>query len=329
MGKIFDAGPTKVNPGEKKQSYFPVMSRPDGSSIGIPLLIVNGSEEGPVLFVSCATHGDEFDAVFAAIEVFKELDPGKLKGVFFAASVVDLSGFETHVSMDVSSMRESPVDQKEPMGEYPGNPEGTLTQRIAHVVCNELIPRANYGMDLHSGGDRGTSVALAGYFNVPGEFGAKSYEIAQQYPVELLWELNDSYKVCKVAQKAGVPFSLGEVTGEGRYREDDIRIYHTTIKNVMKHFKMLDGQPEDIPKNRKTVEAETYCYVKKGSGILKPFKKTGNLMEKNSILGVVMDVYGNEVEKILAPFDGIVTGIRTKPVVWGGEVAFLVSRFIK
>ena len=76
MGKIFDAGPVKVNPGEKKQSYFPVMSRPDGSSIGIPLLIVNGIEDGPVLFVSCATHGDELDSVYAAIEIFKELDPG-------------------------------------------------------------------------------------------------------------------------------------------------------------------------------------------------------------------------------------------------------------
>lgn len=56
--------------------------------------------------------------------------------------------------------------------------------------------------------------------------------------------------------------------------------------------------------------------------------KTGDLASKGDLLGENIDVYGNVTEKFEAPFDYIVTGIRTKPVVWAGEPVFLISSFI-
>ena len=35
---------------------------------------------------------------------------------------------------------------------FPGNPNGSITERLAAVIFNEYVSRANYLIDLHSGG---------------------------------------------------------------------------------------------------------------------------------------------------------------------------------
>ncbi len=90
---------------------------------------------------------------------------------------------------------------------------------------------------------------------------------------------------------------------------------------------MIEGDLEDIPKERRVIDKETYVYAQIG-GLLRPAVSTGQLVSKGDLLGVAKDVYGTEVEEFKAPFDGIVTGVRTKPVVWAGEPVFLTSTFI-
>jgi predicted deacylase len=263
----------------------------------------------------------------AIADVGQWLDPQKLSGVFMGVPLANVAGCLAKVSLDVSSMRESPIDFLEILGTMPGNPSGTITERIAHVISSELFPKANYAMDLHSGGDRGTSVPLAGFYDVEGEFGKASYEMARVFPIELMWSLSTKGRQFQVAYENGVPLVMAEVTGEGRCTNQDVQIYVTGIKNVMKHLGMIEGELEGVPEQRRCIEPETYLYVQEG-GFLRPNVETGQEMSKGDLLGEIKDVYGRKLEEIIAPFDGMVTGIRTKPVAWPGEVAFLVTRFV-
>jgi predicted deacylase len=291
------------------------------------LIIVHGVKEGPTLFAAGGEHPDEFEGIRAIQEMGQELQPEELSGTFVGAPVLNVPACIGKISHDVSSMRESPIDFKNLGTVGPGNAEGTITERISYAYYNELLGKADYAMNLHAGGDRGTSVPLTGYYDVEGDFGKASYEMARLFPIELFWQLRKNFAL-KAAQERGVPLMYAELNGEGRARSQDVQIYATGIKNVMKHFGMLEGTIEGLPKNRRIVETETYL-DSKGSGFLKPLVETGQLISEGQLLGELLDIYGRKVEEILSPFDGIVTGVRTKPVAWPNERLFLVSRFVE
>jgi predicted deacylase len=162
---------------------------------------------------------------------------------------------------------------------------------------------------------------------VKGEFGRKSVELAKCFPVQILWKTPPWGKIGVAAREKGVLHMAYEATGQGRADDEDVQLLITGIKNVMKHLGMIEGELEDIPEERRVIDKETYVYAQTG-GLLRPTVRTGDLVSKGDLLGVVKDAYGTVVEEFTAPFDGVVTGIRTKPVVWAGEPVFLASTFI-
>lgn len=327
MGKKYQLGPIKVEPGMRKNELFPVGQRPDGSTWGIPLIIINGVREGPRLSVTGAVHGDEHEGPRAIQDVANELDPKKLAGTFIGVPVVHVASYIAPIAGDISSMRESPIDWKNLNRVAPGRPDGTVTERLAYAVCNDIFSYVDYHVDFHSGGTRGTSLQMAGFTPVEGEFGQKSLELAKCFPVETLWKTPPWGKMGVAAREKGVLHMAVEVTGQGRCDEEDVQICITGIKNVMKYLGMIEGDLEDIPQERRCIDRETYVYAQVG-GLLRPNVRTGDLMSRGELLGVATDVYGTVVEEFRAPFDGIVTGIRTKSVVWAGEPVFLTSTFI-
>lgn len=327
MGKKFQLGPIEIEPGMRKNELFPVGKRPDGSTWGFPLIIINGVREGPRLFVTGAVHGDELEGTVAIQEVADELNPEELAGTFIGSPVVTVDAFMAPVSADVSSMRENPIDWKNLNRVAPGRPDGTVTERLAYAICNDVFSHVDYHIDIHAGGTRGTSIRMAGFTPVKGEFGRKTVELAKCFPVEILWKTTPWAKIGVAARERGVMHMAYEATGQGRVEEEDVQILVTGIRNVMKHLGMIEGDLEGIPEERKVIDNETYIYAQVG-GLLRSNVLTGDLISEGELLGVVKDVYGTVVEEFTAPFDGIVTGIRTKPVVWGGEPVFLTSTFI-
>lgn len=327
MGKKYQLGPIKVERGMRKNELFPVGQTPDGNTWGIPIIIVNGVRDGPRLLVAGAVHGDELEGPRAIQDVANELDPKKLAGTFIGVPVVHVASYIAPIAGDISSMRESPIDGKNLNRVAPGRSDGTVTERLAYAVCSDIFPHVDYHIDLHSGGTRGTSLQMAGFTPIEGELGQKSLELAKCFPVETLWKTSPWGKMGVAAREKGVIHMAVEVTGQGRCDEEDVQICITGIKNVMKYLGMIEGSLEDIPQERRCIDTETYIYAQVG-GLLRPNVRTGDLMSRGELIGVATDVYGIVVEEFRAPFDGIVTGIRTKSVVWAGEPVFLTSTFV-
>ena len=327
MTNRFELGGITVEPGTRVETELPVMSQPDGKQLGIPLIILHGSESGPSLYVSAGVHGDEPDGTAAVIDAARSLDPYHLVGTFIGAPVVSVPSFLAKASVDVAGVRENPIDWKNLARVYPGSPDGTVTDRMANVIAAQIFPTVDYAIDLHSGGTRGTSVHLAGFMGVEGKLGELSLELAKQFPMELLWRASPWSRIGTVAREAGVPLVIAETTGQGRAEDWDVETNVVGIRNVMKYLDMIKGVSEGIPEKRRYIDSETYVYANIG-GILRPKVKTGELIAEGQLLGIVHDVYGNTVEEAHASLDGIVTGIRTKPVVWGGEPMFLIAPFI-
>ena len=108
----FTIGGITAKSGTRKDDLLEVAPLPDGNVFGIPMIIINGVKPGPVLFINSGTHGDEPEGTLAITDLAKEIDPKKLTGTLVLMPVLNVPAFMGKVSVDVSGLRENPLDWK-------------------------------------------------------------------------------------------------------------------------------------------------------------------------------------------------------------------------
>lgn len=127
--------------GSKLRTMLPV----PGTEIEIPLTIINGAFDGPTLFVTAGIHGGEYPGIAAAMELGRSLDPQEIHGSLIMLHPVNIQGFWARREFIV------PEDGKNLNRVFPGNPDGTLSEKTAGLISSSFFPMADFYVDLHSG----------------------------------------------------------------------------------------------------------------------------------------------------------------------------------
>ncbi|MEU3938128.1 M14 family metallopeptidase, partial [Streptomyces sp. NPDC029044] len=91
---MYSIGPLTVAPGERAHGLIPVGTSSYGVELGIPLIVVNGVQDGPVLCVDAGVHGDEYDGQEAIRRVLAEIDPATLRGTIVGIPCLNTPAFE-------------------------------------------------------------------------------------------------------------------------------------------------------------------------------------------------------------------------------------------
>ena len=119
------------------------------------MVILHGARPGPVLCLNSGTHGDEPEGTLAILDIVAEIDPQALAGTLIGIPVLNVLAFMGKSSLDVSGVRETPVDKKNLARTFPGRADGTVTERLAYTVVSEIIPHVDAVIDFHSGAPGG------------------------------------------------------------------------------------------------------------------------------------------------------------------------------
>src|ERR1043166_1270929 len=124
--------------------FIPV---PDAKDPGthIPVTVVTGQHEGPVLALVAGTHGGEPSPILGLQRVRAELDPAQLKGTVILVHIANVPSFVHR------TIYRGPWDQKNLNRVFPGKHDSTASERIAHAVTTQVIDQCDYLVDLHSG----------------------------------------------------------------------------------------------------------------------------------------------------------------------------------
>ena len=197
-----------VKSGTRLNERLTYAKKPDGEPLTIPLSIINGKNSGPVLCLNTGTHGDEPEGTIAILDILEEIDPLNFSGVLVGIPALNVSAFTSKVSVDVSGIRENPLDWKNLARIFPGNPQGTVTERLADTVVKEIIPNVDYVVDFHSGGSRGTSHFISGFVGVDNDLGKKSMELAKMFPIKTLWRISPWAKFASTCIDKKTPISI-------------------------------------------------------------------------------------------------------------------------
>ncbi len=139
----------KIKPGERKRLLLKVGESFTGVGVHLPLMVWRGLEEGPVLGITAAVHGDEINGTGAIRRLIQE-PPFELKrGALILVPVINMMGFERH-------SRYTP-DRRDLNRTFPGSKNGSLTGRLAHLIMKEVVGRCDYLVDLHTAAVRRTN----------------------------------------------------------------------------------------------------------------------------------------------------------------------------
>ncbi len=112
--------------------------------IKIPICQIRNGD-GPQVLLTAGNHGDEYEGELTLLKLIQKLEPGDVGGTVTILPAVNLPAV-------MAARRRSPFDDGNLNRAFPGDPKGTPTERIAHFIETDLVPRHDIMFDLHSGG---------------------------------------------------------------------------------------------------------------------------------------------------------------------------------
>ena len=280
----------------------------DGSMWRLPLLYVTGAESGPTLVVTAAVHGDEYEGVEAIPRIFAQVDPKELCGTLLMIPVCNPAAYD-------AGTRNSPVDDLNLARVFPGDPAGTITERIADWLTQKLFTQADFYIDLHSGGIAAMIPTLVGYIHDDGELGQRSLAAAQAFGAPVLWGHPlplPPGRTISAAVELGVPSLYTEAPGGGYARPDDVACFRQGVLNVMRRLGMLAGDPVPRPLTHHLLGDGDLDTVT-SAPVAGFFRAEVDLLaevEAGQRLGAIRDLFGKELVAIRSERTGVVILLR-------------------
>jgi len=321
----FQIGDLMVAPGETKSGYLPV---PEKEGIGsfIPVTIINGSKKGKTLALVAGVHGYEYPPILALYRLKKKIDPQSLSGTLIMVHIANIPAFQKRI------IYYNPFDWKNLNRVFPGNPEGTISQRIAYVLTEEVIKKCDFLIDLHCG-DGNEALIPYSYWMTSGD--KKTNEISKKMVLAfgIKYIIIDETRTQDIADSkymgnTAVLHSKPAITTESGYlgRTDEESVVRNIkgILSVMKLFQMIKGEPEFTSD---PVWIDQYKVVYSDwDGLFYPQIKMGYYVTQGQKVGYITDYFGNIKEELRAPFSGIILYIIETPPTSKGEPLFEVGR---
>lgn len=311
-------------PGTRGSFALPITRLPDGSELLLPVLAAAGAGDGPTLVVLAGVHGDEYEGIRAIPLLLRAFDPGVLRGRLIAVPVCNVPAFRT-------ATRNSPIDGLNLARVFPGDAAGTITQRIAYVLTEQIIANASLLIDLHSAGIAYSMPTLVGYSFTQSALGRASYDAAAAFGCDVLWghppDPQATGRTISAAEALGIPWIYAEAAGGGRTRPEDVQCYVDGVLNVMRRLRMLPQTPEPRkPRYHLLGAGNTDDGVRVAqSGYFVSHVALLETVRAGQIIGGVLDFNGETIEQISAPRDGRVVMLRGIPMVHAGEGVFLLT----
>ena len=141
----FKIGGTEISPHSREQIELPVARLPTQTQVSLPINVIRGREEGPVLWVSAAIHGDEINGVEIVRRLMDLVTPKSLQGTLIMVPIVNVFGF-------IEQSRYLP-DRRDLNRSFPGSSRGSLASRLASLFMREVVSQSTHGIDIHTASD--------------------------------------------------------------------------------------------------------------------------------------------------------------------------------
>jgi len=307
-------GTAVARPGQVARGGIPVGNDMYGNELQIPVTVICGVEPGPILWLNGATHGDEPEGPWSILMTLEKLSPQEMKGAVVAVPAVNVNAF-------AAGSRGDPLDPftYDLNRIYPGRPDGRATERVAHAHLSAMISCCDLAITAHSGGDHSYLCEVIFAPETP-ECLELAAAMGPDWP--LIWKTFLGTDLMAPLARQGKGAINVELGGQCRTLTKEFhevcQVLSRSYLNVMRHYGLIPGEARYLSSwKRGTQKALLANHT--GLWVAEPEIEFGREMPKGTLLGRILNLYGDVLETVTAPDDGLVFGLRARPSVRVGD----------
>lgn len=317
-----------ISPGSKEHLTIPIKDQEHQTQI--PITIFHGAKDGPVLGITAGVHGYEYPPIMAGQALIEQIDPDKLKGTIVLVQVANVESFLER------SPYVNPQDRKNLNRSFPGDPNGTITERIAHFISEEVIAKCDYFLDMHGGDAPEDLMPYIAYYQhdqfpeISEQGKAMAMHMGFDHVVVFKTTEKEYMKVehpstyCSAqAFKIGIPSVDVECGRLGLADDESIQLVVDGVHGLIQHLQMMEG-PSIEPTNVITIKDRSYI-GSSHSGFFYASKKSGDYVIEGMKLGYITDFFNRPLQEVYADKDGIILLILGTPPVKENETIAVIG----
>ena len=313
-------GSVTARPGERVSGWIAV-----DAETRIPVSVVHGANDGAVLALIAGTHGYEYTSIIALQQLLPRLDPARMRGsviLVHMANPPTFYGRRIYYGPDGKNLNRM----------YPGDPNGTVSERIAYAITTQVIDKATHLADLHCG-DGNESLRPYSYWMTGGDerIDAASREMALAFGLDHIVidrsRPTDPKKTVYTSTTAivrGKPSITVESGGMGLTDDASVGAQEAGALSLVAHLGIMDA-PSVRVTNPVWYE-KTEVLRAPATGIWRPVVDKMHSVAKGALIGRILDPFGNVLHEIRAPFAGeMLYVVGTPPVTEGEPLGFVAQ----
>lgn len=309
-------GGVSVAPGEHRTVELPIANLYTHAKLTLPVRVINSRHPGPTLFITAAIHGDELNGVNIVRKLLDLPEIRRLRGCLLAAPIVNVFGF-------IHRTRYLP-DRRDLNRSFPGRERGSIAARLANLVAKEIVAKADYGIDLHTGAiDRENLPHIRANLSDP-----EVLKLAKVFgtPVILDSTIRDG-SLREFASDQDIPLLLYEAGEALRFDEVAIKAGIQGIRRVMRTLGMLPTRAQKARRIEPVISRSTSWVRAPVSGIIDTQCSLGSRVKPGQVLAMVGDPFGAKQSKVTAESAGVVIGKSNSPLAYEGDALFHIAEF--
>jgi len=304
--------------GKKVSGHLKIAESVNCQEVRLNYFGIWGVAEGPTLLLNAAIHGNEVVGVEVLREIVDRIDPKELSGNLLVVPIVNPLAFNF-------GLRCYPYDNIDMNRIFPGNPDGTITERIAHTFFDVFVRGADYIIDLHSAE---FPDELIPHIRVRVDNPSREYlSLAASTGINSVWKGPEVRGMLQTeSNRIGVPCTTIEIGSAGRITRDNVDLGTMAVKNVMRILGMLEGTAK-IPSRQIALALNSTWLRSPIEGIFKPAINLGGFVKAGDSIGNIVDPTSFEDHNLTSHLSGIVAGITRQPIVQPGTRLAIVVDF--
>jgi predicted deacylase len=303
----------------------------------VPVTVINGTRaaragaDPPGVAVFGGTHGNEYEGQIAVKRLCVDLDPAAITGRIILVPQLSETACVAHT-------RSSPEDGVNMNRAFPGAANGTLSYRIAHFVKTRIFPHVRIVIDLHAGGHEASFPICTSLHPIPDrDQWLETLDAARLFDTPFVYVYSRQMGSGLLTDEAE---DEGKITigGEFGFAEGasprGVAHAYEGVKNVLRHYGMLDGDIVRIDPARPTPPrlvraADLADYVPcPVNGIWEPLVQAGADVTAGQLLGRIHDFsdHTSAPIELQAPRAGVVIALHFAAVCRRGTTLYVIAQ---
>ena len=283
-------------------------------SVDLPLALVCGTRPGPRLAISAGIHGGEYVSIPALRRAIEQIEPSAVTGSIVAVLNANPAAFFAR------SVYVTPPDDKNLNRMFPGDPDGSPTERLAAWLFQNVISPSDRLIDMHSGDLNEELVSFVG-LPAPVEPAVDSVAESMAAAYGLDYVIGGGMSTgtaVGAARSAKIPAIWTEVGGRGSWTATEVQLTLDGLLRAAASAGVYDGHVRPAARTPRRLSRNVWVRSEVG-GCLYVEPALGDHVEDGQTLGRIEDFFGNQVQELRATMTGMVFYLVTSLAITSGD----------